>query len=282
MKIGGYQLFSIETSQIALDGGAMFGIIPKTLWEKQAPADKYNRISMVTRSLLLVGHGKKILIDTGSGDKWTEKMRSIYNINTDKMNQETSLNKFGFKAADITDVLCTHLHFDHIGGNTKYVNGVLEPVFPQAVYWMQKENYDLATSPSEKDKGSFIESDWSVLKENGLIKFVDGKDNFLPGIDILLTYGHTTGMMHPIIKDNQHSLIYGADLFPMAAHIPVPWVMAYDIRPMLSIEEKKNILPDLVEKETIIFFEHDPRHEGGTIAFDGQSYSLKESIIFNG
>lgn len=281
MNIGGYEIYSITTSQFALDGGAMFGIIPKTLWEKQAQADESNRISMVTRSMLLVGHGRIIIIDTGNGDKWTEKFRSIYKINTGIFNLETELKKFGFSPLDITDVLCTHLHFDHIGGNTKFVNGKLEPVFPHAVYWMQKENFALANSPGEKDQGSFRPSDWSVLSENNMIRIVSGKEKFLPNIDILLTYGHTTGMMHPIIRDNLKSIIYGADLFPLAAHIPVPWVMAYDNLPALSVKEKKKLLPELVKNETIVFFEHDPRIQAGTIGFDGRNYNLKNSVKIN-
>ncbi len=281
MNIGGYKIYSITTSQFALDGGAMFGIIPKTLWEKHAPADESNRIAMVTRSMLLVGHGRIIIIDTGNGDKWTEKYRSIYKINTDIFNLETELKKFGFSSMDITDVLCTHLHFDHIGGNTKFVNGKSEPVFPHAVYWMQKENFTLANSPGEKDQGSFRPSDWSVLSENNMIRFVDGKEKFLPNIDILLTYGHTNGMMHPIIRDNLKSIIYGADLFPLAAHIPVPWVMAYDNLPALSVKEKKKLLPELVKNETIVFFEHDPRFQAGTIGFDGRNYNLKNSVKIN-
>ena len=199
MNISGYDLYSIETSGFALDGGAMFGIIPKPVWEKEAPADNQNRIDMVTRSLLLVGHGRKIIVDTGNGDKWQAKFKAIYNIDTETVNLNTSLGKYGFAPEDITDVFCTHLHFDHIGGNTKLVNGKLEPVFPNATYWMQQENWDLANSPSEKDQGSFMEADWSVLAENGMIKIVDGKELFLPGINLELSYGHTTGMMLSLI-----------------------------------------------------------------------------------
>ncbi len=281
MEIGGYQLYSIETSRFRLDGGAMFGIIPKALWEKAAPADGLNRILMVTRSLLLVGHGHKILIDTGNGDKWQEKFRRIYEIDTDMVNVESSLKKYGFKADDITDVFCTHMHFDHIGGNTKLTDGKLEPVFPQAIYWVHEENWDLANSPSEKDQGSFMEADWSVLAENGMISKVDGQEAFLPSVDILLTHGHTTGMMHPVIRDSSRTLIYGADLIPMAAHIPLPWVMAYDIQPVVTVGEKRTLLPKIVEEEWFLFFEHDPEHQAATVRFDGRNYRLKESVTIS-
>ena len=281
MLIGSYQLYSIETSEFALDGGAMFGIIPKPLWEKEVPADEQNRITMVTRSLLLVSDDHKIIVDTGNGTKWQEKFRDIYRIELDNLNLEKSLAKYNFTPRDITDVYCTHLHFDHVGGNTKIVAGKLEPVFPNATYWVQNENWELANSPSEKDAGSFMSADWSVLLENNMIHFVDGKESFLPEIDNHLTYGHTIGLMHPIIGDSTNKLIYMADLIPMAAHIPLPWVMAYDIHPALTVQEKGEILPTIVDEDWIIFFEHDPVHQAATVQFDGKHYRLKDSVIIS-
>jgi len=281
MLIGSYQLYSIETSEFALDGGAMFGIIPKPLWEKEVPADEQNRITMVTRSLLLVSDDHKIIVDTGNGTKWQEKFRDIYRIELDNLNLEKSLAKYNFTPRDITDVYCTHLHFDHVGGNTKIVAGKLEPVFPNATYWVQNENWELANSPSEKDAGSFMSADWSVLLENNMIHFVDGKESFLPEIENHLTYGHTTGLMHPIIGDSTNKLIYMADLIPMAAHIPLPWVMAYDIHPALTVQEKGEILPTIVDEDWIIFFEHDPVHQAATVQFEGKHYRLKDSVIIS-
>tara|TARA_B100001964_G_scaffold89262_1_gene100306 strand:+ start:4905 stop:5753 length:849 start_codon:yes stop_codon:yes gene_type:complete len=281
MQIGPYQLYSIETSEFALDGGAMFGIIPKPLWEKKAPADEQNRISMVTRSLLLVSDKHKIIVDTGNGTKWQEKFKDIYRIDLDNLNLEKSLAKYGYTTDDITDVYCTHLHFDHVGGNTQIVDGKLEPVFQKATYWVQKENWELANSPSEKDTGSFMSDDWSVLEENGMIQFVDGKESFLPGIENHLTYGHTTGLMHPIICDSSQKLIYMADLIPMAAHISLPWVMAYDIQPVQTVKEKGEILPTIVDEEWFIFFEHDPVHQAATVHYDGKHYRLKEVVTIS-
>ncbi len=281
MKIGPYQLYSIETSEFALDGGAMFGIIPKPLWEKQAPADEQNRIKMVTRSLLLVSDEHKIIVDSGNGTKWQEKFKDIYKIELENSNLERSLGKYGYTPEDITDVYCTHLHFDHVGGNTKIVDGKLEPVFPNATCWIQNENWDLANSPSEKDAGSFMSDDWSVLAENDLIQYVDGKESFLPGINQLLTYGHTTGMMHPIIGDSSKKLIYMADLIPMAAHISLPWVMAYDIHPVQTVKEKEEILPKIVDENWIIFFEHDPVHQASSVQFDGKHYRLKDAVTIS-
>ncbi|MFQ6605240.1 MAG: MBL fold metallo-hydrolase [Fidelibacterota bacterium] len=279
MKIGPYTCYSIKTSEFGLDGGAMFGIIPKTLWEKKAPADDKNRIKMVTRSLLLVSDDRKIIVDTGNGDKWQEKFKAIYSIDTETVNLAESLAARDVSPEDITDVICTHLHFDHIGGNTTIIDGKTEPVFPNATYWMTKKNWDLATSPSEKDQGSFMEADWKVLAENGMIQFIAREEPFLPDIDILFSHGHTLGQMHPIIRDTSRTIFYGGDLFPMAAHIPIPWVMAYDIQPMVTIEEKKALLPRMVDENWILFFEHDPNLAAGTVQYSGKHFALKEGVV---
>ena len=278
MNIGGYELYSIETSGFSLDGGAMFGIIPKPMWEKEAPADDQNRITMVTRSLLLVGHNKKIIIDTGNGDKWQDKLKSIYNIDTKTINLKTSLTKYGFKPEDITDVFCTHMHFDHIGGNTKIKSGEVVPTFPNAKYWMSKENWELANHPSQKDAGSFIEHDWKVLAENQMIEIIDGKEPFIEGIETFVTYGHTPGLLHPIVSDGSKKLFYGADIFPMAAHIPIPWVMAYDIQPVVTMEEKRKLLQKMEREDWILFFEHDPLIQACTVHKDGKHYKLNKRI----
>ncbi|MCK4904614.1 MAG: MBL fold metallo-hydrolase, partial [Candidatus Marinimicrobia bacterium] len=205
MKIAGYELYPILTSQFRLDGGAMFGIIPKTLWERKMPSDELNRIQMVTRSLLLVSENKRILVDTGNGDKWQKKYKKIYEINTKSVRLNSSLAEAGFTPEDITDVFCTHLHFDHIGGNTKIEDDKIVPSFPNAKYWMNQVNWDVANSPSEKDQGSFIQDDWAVLAENDMINFVNGTLQFLPNIDLILSNGHTPGMMLPVISDNNNT-----------------------------------------------------------------------------
>ena len=281
MKVGNYTLYSIETSQFSLDGGAMFGIIPKTLWEKEAPADEYNRIQMVTRSLLVVSNERKIIIDTGNGDKWDDKNRFRYNIDLDKINLSSSLEKYGFIPADITDVFCTHLHFDHAGGNTSIEDGKIVPTFPNATYWIHQDNWDLANSPSEKDRGSYLAENWSVLAENGMIEYVTDREEFLPGIEIMLTYGHTIGMMHPLIKDGDNTVFYAADIFPMAAHVPLAWVMAYDLNPVQTIKEKRSLLPTMVDKNWTVFFEHDPLRQAGKVTMDGKHYRLKEAVIIS-
>jgi len=281
MKVGRYTLYSIETSRFGLDGGAMFGIIPKILWEKEAPADEYNRIQMVTRSLLLVSDERKIIIDTGNGDKWDDKAISRYNIDLDAINLSSSLAKYGFIPADITDVFCTHLHFDHAGGNTTIEDGKIVPTFPNATYCIHQDNWDLANSPSEKDRGSYLAENWSVLAENGMIEYVTDREGFIPGIEIMLTYGHTTGMMHPLMRDGNNTLFYAADIFPMAAHVPLAWVMAYDLNPVQTIKEKRSLLPRMVDEDWTVFFEHDPLRQAGKVAMDGKHYRLKEAVIIS-
>ena len=281
MKVGKYTLYSIETSRFGLDGGAMFGIIPKTLWEKEAPADEYNRIQMVTRSLLLVSNERKIIIDTGNGDKWDDKARSRYNIDLVDLNLSSSLAKYGFIPTDITDVFCTHLHFDHAGGNTTIEDGKIVPTFPNATYWIHKDNWDLANSPSEKDRGSYLAENWSVLAENGMIEYVTDREEFLPGIEIMLTYGHTIGMMHPLIKDGDNTVFYAADIFPMAAHVPLAWVMAYDLNPVQTIKEKRSLLPRMVDQDWTVFFVHAPLRQAGKVTMDGKHYRLKETVIIS-
>ena len=278
MKIGKYDLYSVETSEFGLDGGAMFGIIPKPVWEKKVPADELNRVNMVTRSLLLVSDEKKILIDTGNGTKWEEKYKQIYDINTDKYNIEKSLGKYGFNSEQITDVICTHMHFDHIGGNTKIKSGEVVPTFPNAKYWISEENWKLANHPSQKDAGSFVEHDWKVLAENQMIEIIDGREPFIEGIETFVTNGHTPGLLHPIVSDGSNKLFYGADIFPMVAHIPIPWVMAYDVQPVVTMEEKQKLLQKMEREDWILFFEHDPHIQACSVHKDGKHYKLNKEI----
>ena len=279
MKIGQYKLYSIETSEFGLDGGAMFGIIPKVMWEKKTSVDSLNRIKMVTRSLLLVSDSHKILIDTGNGSKWTKKYLELYNIDLSRYNINSSLKKYGFTTDDITDVICTHLHFDHAGGNTIYHENNLVPTFSNATYWIGEKNWNLANHPSQKDQGSFMECDWEVLAQNNMIMLV--KDKFLPGLEIYFTEGHTDGLMHPVISDGNKTLFYGADIFPTAAHIPVPWVMSYDLRPAETIKEKDSLLKKMHDEEWILFFEHDPIYQACTIGIEGKHYCINKPVIIS-
>ncbi len=258
MRIGPYQLRSLVTSTFALDGGAMFGVVPKTLWSQKAEVDDLNRIKMVTRTLLLESQDRKILIDTGNGDKWNQCQREIFKIDVEPYVLPQSLAAHGVGVEDITDVICTHLHFDHVGGNTRLENDRIVPVFPNAKYWVQDENWKLANKPSEKDRASYLAENWAVIAENGLLNILYHERELFDDIKLEIVHGHTLGQQLPVISDGTNTLMYGGDLFPMKAHIPIPWVMAYDNEPMRSIAEKKRILPGLLEQDAMLFFEHDP------------------------
>ena len=258
MNIGPYKLTSIVTSTFALDGGAMFGVVPKTLWKKQVEVDELNRIKMVTRTLLLESTDRKILIDTGNGDKWAPRMQEIFKSETARHLLPLSLKQHGVDVEDITDVICTHLHFDHVGGNTRFEENRIVPTFPNARYWVQKENWQLANQPYEKDRASYLSENWDVLAENGMLEIIQPNHEIFDSINLEIVHGHTAGQQLPIISDGTHTLLYGGDLFPMKSHIPVPWVMAYDNEPLRSISEKKRILPELHHRDAMIFFEHDP------------------------
>jgi len=258
MKIGAYTVSSIVTSTFALDGGAMFGVVPKSLWAKQVEVDELNRISMVTRTLLLESADRKILVDTGNGDKWQQKQREIFKIQTANYTLPVSLAQHGLTPDDITDVICTHLHFDHVGGNTRFDGERIVPVFPRATYWVQAENWSLAQQPHEKDRASYLAENWVVLAENGMVSILRSEHELFDSIKLELIHGHTRGQQLPVISDTKTTLFYGGDLLPLKAHIPIPWVMAYDNEPLISIQEKKRILPGLLKRDAIIFFEHDP------------------------
>lgn len=278
MKIGNYQLFPILTSYFRLDGGAMFGIIPKTLWNRKMPADDLNRIQMVTRSLLLVNDKKKILLDTGNGNKWHKKFKDIYEIDNSSVELELSLSKTGFTTDDITDVILTHLHFDHAGGSTKFQDGEIVPTFSNAKYWISEKNWAVANSPSEKDQGSFMSDDWKVLEKNNMINFIKEKVSPFPNIKFLFSDGHTPGMMVPIIQDDNTSLVYCADLVPTSNHIPIPWIMAYDVQPTVTIKEKNDLYSQALKNHWMLFFEHDPNVIACTIIHDGKHFIQNKTI----
>ena len=257
MQIGKYKLSVVNTGYFRLDGGAMFGIIPKNLWGKTNPPDDQNRIKLATRNLLLEKGEKKILVDTGMGYKWDEKAKKIYDIDPQKNSIEISLNEFNLKPEDITDVILTHLHFDHTGGSTKSENGKIVPAFPKAKYFVQKKNFEWAMNPSDRDKGSYIKDNFEPLYEEGVLNLLSD-ENFDDEIDFIVVNGHTFGQQLLKISDSKNTILYCGDLFPTTSHIPLPYVMGYDLQPLITITEKKKILPAAVDENWKLFFEHDP------------------------
>ena len=258
MKIGPYELHSIETGRFALDGGAMFGVVPKPLWEKTNPPDEKNRIELAARALLIRGNGKNILVDVGNGAKYNEKLTSIYKFDTTRYDIVSSLKRHNLVPADITDVILTHLHFDHAGGSTFDDNGEVKPTFPKAKYLVQREHWRAANDPTERDRASFFKEDFLPLQFYGLIEHTDGEGEIFPGISVRIVNGHTTALQCPVISDGTTALFYCADLMPTTSHVQLPWIMAYDLRPLVTLEEKRKILNQAAEESWVLFFEHDP------------------------
>lgn len=256
------QLYSINTGYFKLDGGAMFGVVPKSIWNKLNPADENNLCNWAMRSLLIQEENRLILIDNGLGDKQDEKFFSHYYLNgDDSLNK--SLAQHGFHASDITDVFLTHLHFDHCGGSIVREGDKLAPAFKNATYWSNLRHWQAATEPNDREKASFLKENILPIEQSGQLKFVEPTDGvaFSDTMTVRFAYGHTEAMMLPQISYKGLTIVYAADLIPAVAHLPIPYVMAYDMFPLTSLQEKKQFLEEAVENNYILFFEHDPVNE---------------------
>ncbi|MEM7382214.1 MAG: MBL fold metallo-hydrolase, partial [Bacteroidota bacterium] len=256
-------LYPIETGNFKLDGGAMFGVVPKSLWTRTNPADQNNMIDLAARSLLIEDGNRLILIDTGLGSKQSEKFFSHYYLWGDH-SMDKSLAEAGFHRDDITDVFMTHLHFDHCGGSVQWNKDktAYEPAFKNAVFWSNQSHWEWATQPNAREKASFLRENLLPMEESGQLKFIKEPETaFLSdsemGFDILFVNGHTDKMMIPHISYRGKTLVFAADLIPTAGHIPLPYVMGYDTRPLLTLSEKSDFLEKAVEEEYVLFMEHD-------------------------
>jgi glyoxylase-like metal-dependent hydrolase (beta-lactamase superfamily II) len=278
MKIGQYEISAIEAGTFWLDGGAMFGVIPKVLWEKTNTPDERNRVQLATRCMLIQGNGRNILMDTGNGTKVTEKFRTIYSYDDTKHSLNTSLKSHGMKPEDITDVILSHLHFDHAGGSTKIENGRIVPAFPNAMYYLQTSQWETAKNPTERDRASFISSDYLALEHNGVLKLLDGGTELFPGIEILISNGHTLGLQMLKVSDGNSTIFYPADLIPFTSHIPLPYIMGFDLRPLVTLEDKRKNLNTALDQNWMIFFEHDPAVTLGTVIRNEKGFTFGSSI----
>lgn len=282
MKIGDYEIYSVTTGLFGLDGGAMFGVVPKPLWSRTNPADESNRIQMCTNSLLLDNGKKKILIDNGVGHKMSKKLNEIYAVDYSKFTLLESLKKINVKPEDITDVILTHLHFDHAGGSTYYdEEKQLKITFPNAIHYVQKKHYEWAVNPTERDKASFFNNNFELLVKNKVLNLIDGEFKFDNSINLLPVNGHTRDMQMVKISDDDNTILYTADLIPMSAHIPLPYIMGYDLFPLVTLEEKRKYLTEAVQNDWIIFFEHDPFLKSAKITSNDKGFFIKESFQIN-
>lgn len=279
------QLFAIPTGTFRLDGGAMFGVVPKVLWQKTNPPDERNRIQMAMRCLLIEDSSRLILVDNGIGHKYNEKFRDLYAIDHSTHTLERSLEALGYTRDDVTDVILTHLHFDHAGGSTEWnpVKEKYELVFSAATHWLQKDQLQWALKPNAREKASFFPENTEPLVQSGNLRLLDGETELFPDISLRVFRGHTDAQQLPLLNYKGRKILFAADLFPTYGHIPLPFVMGYDTRPLLTLDERTEVLPWLAEEKVILFYEHDPENECGTVARNekggfesGETFRLSE------
>lgn len=280
-------IYPVETGNFKLDGGAMFGVVPKSIWNRTNPADAKNMIDIAARSLLIQDDGKLILIDSGMGNKQSEKFFNYY-YRWGDYSLDNSLKELGFHSDDITDVFMTHLHFDHCGGSTQWNHDKTgyEPAFKNARFWTNEAHWEWAVNPNSREKASFLKENLLPMQESGQLSFVNRENSsFLEkselGFGILFVDGHTEKQMIPHIKYKGKNIIFAADLVPTVGHIPVPYVTGFDTRPLLSLDEKAKFLTNIIESNSLLFFEHDAHNQLCTLKHTEKGVRLDELFSFN-
>ncbi|PWN07337.1 MBL fold metallo-hydrolase [Rhodohalobacter mucosus] len=275
------ELYPIESGRFMLDGGAMFGVVPKTLWSRQIPADDKNRIPMAMRCLLVksMNTGRIYLVDNGSGNKFSEKMIGIYGLDYEHSDLISSLGQAGVQPEEVTDMVFSHLHFDHCGGTTEYdESGNLTEVFPNARYHVNKRHWETANHPNAREKASFFAENLEPIEKSGRLNLVNDRHTFEDGFTTLPMDGHTIGQQLPVLSDSKRTVIFAADLLPTFAHVPLPWVMGYDMVPVQTLEEKEAFLDEAVEKGWFLFLEHDASNEVITVKKEDRKFSMDRSL----
>ncbi len=274
------KIIPIETGNFKLDGGAMFGVVPKSIWQKTNPADESNLCPWSMRSMLVDYGDRVVLIDNGIGDKQSDKFFSYYHLHGDDT-LINSLAKNGYTPDDITDVFLTHLHFDHCGGGVKYnKDGQLVTVFRNATYWSNELHWNLAMNPNNREKASFLKDNLVPMKASGQLDFIKTDGIFLPGFDVLFVDGHTDAQMIPHIKYKDDTIVFAADLLPSAGHVPLAYVMGYDTKPLITLKEKEQFLIEAAKKEHTIFLQHDYYQSCCTVKETEKGVRLNKTFNF--
>ena len=278
-KIGALTVHAIQAGGQKLDGGAMFGVVPKPLWEKQIAADERNRIQMGMRCLLIEHPSGLILIDTGAGNKEDEKFRNIYGLENEGADGltmlEDGLAQVGVRPTDIVMVINTHLHFDHAGGNTRFgKNGKVEISFPNATYIVKRGEYEYATHTNERTAASYFERNFTPVEAAGKMEFVTREKEIVKGVRVIPTPGHTPFHQSILIESAGQRAFYLGDLVPTSAHLPLPWIMGYDVEPLVTLETKRRILKQAMDERWLVIFEHDAKNAWGRVEHDGRAYRL--------
>jgi glyoxylase-like metal-dependent hydrolase (beta-lactamase superfamily II) len=282
MKIAGYEIHPVETGRFALDGGAMFGIVPRVLWERTNPPDEANRIEMAMRCLLLRGHGRTVLVDAGVGTGLGRKEREIYRFEPTPGPLEASLRDLGVGREDVTDVILTHLHFDHAGGAVRREGKELVPAFPRATCHVQRRNFEWACDPSERDRASYRPDDFLPLRDAGCLSLVEGPTELLPGLHLEVVDGHTFGQQIVRVSDTSGTLLFCADLVPTASHVPLPYVMGYDLQPLVTLREKRGVYARAIEEGWILVLEHDATTEAVRVRSGRRGAEVQERLRLAG
>ncbi|WP_421830326.1 MBL fold metallo-hydrolase [Larkinella sp.] len=266
---------TIDTGFFKLDGGAMFGVVPKSLWSKSNSADERNLCTWAMRCLLVEAGNQLILVDTGLGDKQDARFFSHYEPHGEASLLK-SIRQAGYSEKDITDVLLTHLHFDHVGGAVSRSSDQLVPTFPSATYWSHSAHWNWATNPNPREKASFLKENIEPLQQSGQLQFVDQGGFSFPNVELVQVDGHTEKMTLPVFQVGNRKVAYVADLIPSSAHVPLPWIMSYDVRPLLTMEEKTRLLRQAAEENWILVFEHDPVVEAATVEATEKGIRIRE------
>lgn len=278
-QLGRWRMHAIQAGGQQLDGGAMFGVVPKTLWERRIPADARNRIPLGMRCLLVEHDDGLVLIDTGAGNKETEKFHQIYGIENKgadgRTNLEDGLRELGFTPGDVSLVINTHLHFDHAGGNTfRTPDGQVEAAFPNARYVVQRGEMEWATHTNERTAASYFGANWDAIVAAGQFDLVEGEPELRPGIQLIRTPGHTPYHQSVKLTSGGETAVFLADVTPTAAHLPLPWIMGYDVEPLVTLESKRHLHAKAAAEGWLLVFEHDATHAWGRIEHDGKAYAL--------